>query len=111
MATSTRVMASLLPLALCVAAWAVSPSFARGEDPPANADAEEALQSFLSALAAKDPERAYTHVAPGTKKNGDPIAGGMKLDYDTFLNEVKARPAAKFGAFKIGKQRADGKDK
>jgi len=97
--TSSRVAASLLAV-LCVA---LAPE--RGDDPTVDADAQETLESFLSALAGKDPERAYTHVAPDTKKNGDPIAYRAKADYDSFLAEVKGRPAAKFGAFKLGKQR------
>lgn len=101
-ATSSRVLAVLA--VLCVALS--PPSLARGDDPPAvDADAQEALENFLSALAGKDPERAYTHVAPDTKKNGDPIAYRAKADYDSFLAEVKGCPASKFGAFKFGKQR------
>jgi hypothetical protein len=78
---------------------------ARGDDPPVDARAQGALENFLSALAGKAPERAYSHVAPETKKKGDPIAYGAKADYDSFLAEVKSQPAAKFGAFKLGKQR------
>src|SRR5262245_15448583 len=101
---------SLLILAiLCVAVWPTS-AFARGDDPPTNVDAQEALESFLSALAANDPKRAYEYVAPETKKKGDPIAYRAKVDYDSFVTEVDGQPAKKFGAFKLGKQRADGKD-
>ena len=111
--TSSRVVVSFLPVAvlavLCVVLWPAPSSLARDGDPPADADAQEALESFLSALAGKDPERAYSHVAPDTKKKGDPIAYSAKADYDSFLAEVKSRPAAKFGAFKFGKQRTVGK--
>src|SRR5262245_12852145 len=111
--TSSRLAVSLLPRAvlavLCVAVWPTPSSPARGGDPPADADAQKALENFLSALAGKDPERAYSHVAPDTKQKGDPIAYGAKADYDSFLAEVKSRPAAKFGAFKFGKQRTVGK--
>jgi hypothetical protein len=94
---------------LCVIGWSAAPSV-RAEDNPPEVQAEEALQNFLSALARKDPKEAYTYVAPDTKKNGDPIAYKAKADYDSFLAEVKKRPATKFGAFKFGKKRAEGKD-
>lgn len=72
---------------------------------PAEADAQEVLESFLGALADNDPERAYSHVAPDIKKKGDPTASGTKFDYDSFLAEVQKRPVTKFGAFKFGKRR------
>ena len=95
----------------CIAVCTAFPLPIRNDDSTADTDAEETLQSFLSALAGKDPERAYSYVAPETKKKGDPIAYGAKADYASFLTEVESRPAAKFGAFKFGKQRSEGKDK
>lgn len=94
---------------LCVVGWSVSPAV--GADDPPEAQAEQALLDFLSALAAKDPKRAYEHVAPDTKKKGEAnFTPRIPLDYKTFVDEVNGRPAAKFGAFKFGKKRADGKD-
>lgn len=102
--TSFRLTLTTLPLSTLLLLCFFVRS-ARSEAPPINADAQKALEKFLSGLADEMPERAYFHVAPDTKKNGDPIAHDAKADYDSFLAEVKKRPADKFGAFKIGKQR------
>jgi hypothetical protein len=74
-------------------------------------DPVEALRSFLAHLASGNHGGAYAHVAPSTKREGDPICYRVKVDYDNFLKEVSGRPGAKFAAYRFGKvrQEADGR--
>jgi hypothetical protein len=47
------------------------------------------LETFLGRLAAKDYSGAYSLVAPSSKKNGDPIAYHIPVDFRSFLAELE----------------------
>jgi hypothetical protein len=72
------------------------------------------LETFLGHLATADVEKAYSLVAPSSKKRGDPIAYRAPLDYKSFLRELAphmeddtAPPKTlwKFLDYRLGKHR------
>lgn len=71
------------------------------------------LQEFLSAMGAKDYEKAYTFVAPSTVENGDAIAPEAPCDKDSFMKELEKAETAKkdFSNYKLGKFRWEDKNR
>lgn len=75
-------------------------------------EAVAVLETFLGALAAGEVERAYKLVAPSSKKNGDPIAYRAKLDFESFIWELRGGiletgrdPDPKFFQYQFGESR------